>query len=57
MEENMARAKLSKAALIKVFTRVPNGFVDDFYDILKDKKRHNKIRRRHRDRGEVAQGP
>jgi hypothetical protein len=37
----MAHAKLSKAQLIKLFTRVPAAFVDDFYAFLKDKKRQN----------------
>jgi phage anti-repressor protein len=29
--------KLSKVELLKVFTKIPNDFIDDFYDILKNK--------------------
>jgi hypothetical protein len=29
--------KLSKEELLKVFTKIPNDFINDFYDILKNK--------------------
>jgi phage anti-repressor protein len=37
----MTNNKLSKAELVKLFTKIPNAFVDDFFLIMKDGK--NKI--------------
>lgn len=31
------KRKLTKPDLLKVFTKIPNDFIDDFYDIMNNK--------------------